>query len=136
MKTFIIVLLGIVVGMGAASGKITPRRNRITPAPAILFAPTKTPIPTETAYPPTIEPTCDMAYPNPYLPDTCAHATMESQLATWTAANCAAGDWVDGVLNCVATVEPTPNWNATLTAMPTRPFPGVTPYPGPTSAYP
>lgn len=27
--------------------------------------------------------------------------------ATWAAANCAAGTWQDGVLNCLATVAPT-----------------------------
>lgn len=81
---------------------------------------------TATAPAPEATPTpCDLSYPNPYLPGTCAHATLESQFATWTAANCAGGEFVNGVLNCQVTAAPT--W--------TRPAPGGYPGPG-TPAYP
>ena len=50
---------------------------------------------------------CDLSYPNPQIPGTCANTTRVSQLATWAAANCAAGEWTDGTLNCLATVAPT-----------------------------
>lgn len=65
-------------------------------------APTATPIPTEPVA------NCDTSYPNSYIAGTCAHATLEGQIATWQAANCAAGHWAGGVLHCSATALPNP----------------------------
>lgn len=58
-----------------------------------------------------VAPPCDTSYPNSQIPGTCAHATAQSAVATWTAANCAAGEWRNGALDCLATVAPL--WTAT-----------------------
>jgi len=75
-----------------------------------VFTETATQTPTQTPSPPapSAPSACDASNPNPYFPGTCAHIALENALATWTAANCAAGSWQNGNLNCIATIAPPP----------------------------
>lgn len=96
----LVLLLTLVAWRGRGDGRLRATRTP-TPSPTLLQ-------PATPAHP-QAQPAdgCDLSYPNSQTPGTCAYATAQSAVATWTAANCAAGEWINGQLNCLATVAPT-----------------------------
>ena len=83
-KKVVICLALITMGLLLIAARPRPCKTRAECFYLAVF--TVTPMPGETPIqtsPMPIQQPCDTTYPNSYLLGTCAHATLESVLATW-----------------------------------------------------